>query len=55
MSDYIDKEFSAVAMNTGIVLCDKQQGAFIVLRSTTDLERLKDLLGTLEIIGKETP
>lgn len=53
MINLVDKhnprEFSAITANTGVILCDKQEGAFIVLRFAEDLERLKALLNTLEI------
>lgn len=45
-----DREYSAIASNNGIVLCDKQDGAFLVLRSAKDLENLKKLLDKLVAI-----
>ena len=49
---YEDREYTAIATNNGIVLCDKVEGAFIVLRSSVDLSRLKDLLNKLEAIER---
>ena len=43
------REFSAITADTGIVLCDKQTGSFLVLRYKEDLESLKALLNKLEI------
>jgi len=45
---YIE-QFSAVTTNKGIVLCDKVDGAFLVLRSVDDLERLRRLINSLAI------
>jgi len=45
-----DREYTALATDDGIVLCDKIDGAFIVLRSANDLEKLKELLNKIEII-----
>jgi hypothetical protein len=47
------REFSAISHDGGVVLCDKQSGAFLVLRFPEDLRRLKALLETLEL--KEGP
>ena len=44
------REYSAIACNAGVVLCDKQDGAFLVLRSATDLKRLKQLLNKISTI-----
>lgn len=43
------REFSLLAMSHGIVLCDREDGAFIVLRFAEDVERLKSLLDTVEV------
>jgi hypothetical protein len=46
---YDDREYSALATDKGVVLCDKQDGAFLVLRSLEDLENLKTLLNKIQI------
>jgi len=46
------REYSAMMSNAGVVLCDKQEGSFLVLRYASDLERLKKLLN--EITMAET-
>jgi hypothetical protein len=38
------REYTAMMNDSGIVLCDKQEGAFLVLRYPSDLENLKNLL-----------
>ena len=43
------REYTAFSHDGGIVLCDKQDGAFLVLRYAEDLERLKALLNTLTV------
>lgn len=43
------REYCAISHDGGIVLCDSQAGAFLVLRFPEDLERLKALLNTLEV------
>lgn len=50
---YEPREFSAISHDGGVVLCDKQSGAFLVLRFPEDLRRLTALLETLEV--KEGP
>ena len=47
------REFSAIVHSGGVVLCDKQEGAFIVLRFAEDVERLRDLLAKIEIKKSE--
>jgi hypothetical protein len=46
---YQPREFSAISTNTGIVLCDREEGAFIVLRFPEDVQRLRALLDTLDV------
>lgn len=46
---YEPREYAAFSSDGGIVLCDKQNGAFLVLRFPEDLERLKKLLAAIEI------
>ena len=41
------REYSAFAHSSGVVLCDKTDGAFLVLRFAEDLERLRALLETI--------
>ena len=43
------REYSAISSNKGVILCDRQEGAFLVLRFPQDLERLKALLETLQV------
>ena len=45
------REYSAISHDGGIVLCDKETGAFLVLRFPEDLARLKALLDTLVVVG----
>lgn len=47
------REYSAFSHDGGVVLCDKEGGAFLVLRFPEDLERLKALLATIEILPKQ--
>lgn len=51
---YEPREFSALSHDGGVVLCDKQTGAFLVLRFAEDLERLKTLLETVTILPRKT-
>lgn len=44
---YSPLEFSALATNNGVVLCEKQQGAFLVIRSAEDLIRLQSILNSI--------
>lgn len=47
---YSVKQFSAVQSEGGVIsLCTKQDGFFIALRYTEDLENLKKLLDSLTI------
>ncbi len=50
IKDYKDKEYTAIATDNGVVLCEKMSGAFLVLRSSTDLIRLKELLERIECL-----
>ncbi len=45
---YSPREYSLFTTNAGVVLCDNQDGAFLVLRFPEDLERLKALLATID-------
>jgi hypothetical protein len=47
---YTPREYSSIATNEGVILCDKQEGSFIVLRYPSDLERLKQLLDKIKIV-----
>ena len=57
MINIIDKHqprnYTAMMNDNGIVLCDKQEGAFLVLRYSSDLERLKDLLNKITMVESE--
>ena len=44
------REYTALMHNGGICLCDKQDGAFLVLRCASDLERLKELLDKITMV-----
>ena len=44
------REYTCMSSNGGVVLCDAKEGAFLVLRYSSDLEKLKDLLNKIEII-----
>ena len=46
---YSTKQFSALLHDGGAVLCDKELGAFLVLRSVDDLKNLKELLDSISI------
>jgi hypothetical protein len=45
---YEPREYTALSLSSGVVLCDRD-GAFIVLRFSEDVERLKKLLDSIEI------
>jgi hypothetical protein len=47
------REYTAMMHDGGIVLCDKQEGAFLLLRFASDLERLKELLGQITMVEAE--
>lgn len=42
--------FTAISLDDGVVLCDKERGAFITLRCAEDVENLKKLLNKIEIV-----
>ena len=44
------REYTALMSDNGVVLCDKQKGAFLVLRYPSDLERLKGLLEKITMV-----
>ena len=46
---YEPREYSAISSDNGVVLCDRETGAFLVLRYPEDLMRLRELLDTLEV------
>ena len=46
---HTDREYSALATDKGVVLCDKEGGAFLVLRSVKDLENLKTFLNNIQV------
>jgi hypothetical protein len=43
------REFSMILNDNGVILCDKNMGAFIVLRHSEDIVNLRKLLDTIEI------
>ena len=51
--NFVDKheprEYLSMSHDGGIVLCDKKEGSFIVLRYPSDITRLKELLDKIEI------
>lgn len=47
------REYSSVMSNNGVVLCDKLEGSFLVLRYASDLERLKELLDQITMVETE--
>lgn len=49
VKEHEPREYSAITCNKAIVLCDKQEGAFLVCRFPEDIERLRELLATIEI------
>lgn len=44
------KEFTALATDRGVVLCERDQGSFLTLQFKQDLENLKALLDKIEVI-----
>ena len=44
------REYSAMMSNAGIILCDKQEGSFLVLRFASDLQKLKELLDGITMV-----
>jgi len=44
------QEFSAIVSDKGVVLCEKNKGAFIVLRSPEEIRRLKSLLDSFSVV-----
>lgn len=51
---YEPQEFSLIATNGGVVVCEKQRGAFLVLRSPDDLKNLLKCLEEVMTIEKYT-
>jgi hypothetical protein len=47
---YPIREFTALALDKGVTLCTKRDGAFFTIRYTEELEALKELLNSIEII-----
>ena len=43
------REYTAWSHDGGTVLCDKQSGAFLLLRYPEDLIRLRELLDSIEV------
>jgi len=46
---YRPREYSLLIHNGGIALCDKQEGALMCFRFAEDVERLRELLATIDI------
>lgn len=53
VNKYMPKEYTSFCTNRGVILWDKQEGAFLVLRFKEDLENLKKLLDKIEVIDQE--
>jgi hypothetical protein len=51
---YAPREYTAFSHDGGVVLCDRQTGAFLVLRFAEDLERLKTLLDTVTVLPRQS-
>ena len=49
VKSYKPREYTTVITDHGIILCDKNEGAFLVLRFKEDIERLRDLLNSIVI------
>lgn len=49
IAEHKPREYSAFTTNAGVVLCDKQEGAFLTLRFPEDIVRLQALLNAIEI------
>lgn len=47
---YEPREYTAFMYDGGVCLCDKRDGAFLVLRYASDLERLKKLLDSIIMV-----
>ncbi len=43
------REYSLISHNGGIVICDKMDGAFLLMRFPEDVERLRALLATIDV------
>jgi len=54
MVNFVDKhaprEYSSLCTSNGVVLCDKVEGAFLVLRYQSDLDRLKELINKIKVV-----
>lgn len=46
------REYGAFVHSGGVVLCDRTEGAFLVLRFAEDLERLRVLLATITTLPR---
>ncbi len=47
---YPEKEYTSMVTPAGVVLCEKQTGSFLILRYSSDLERLRVLLNKITIV-----
>lgn len=50
---YEPREYTVFMHDGGVCLCDKRDGAFLVLRYASDLERLKKLLDSIIMVEGE--
>jgi hypothetical protein len=53
VKEHKPREYSLWSHSGGTVLCEKENGAFLVLRFTEDLVNLKKLLNEIEIVKVE--
>lgn len=49
VKEHTPRNFTSFITNSGVVLCDDQDGAFLCLRFPEDLARLRALLAEIEI------
>ena len=49
VENHTPREYSIISHSGGVVLCDKQEGAFLVLRFPEDVERLKETLNAIDV------
>ena len=43
------KKFSVISSNGGVILCERESGAFITLRYSEDVENLKKLINSITV------
>lgn len=49
VDEHKPRKFSFFTTDKGVVLCDGENGAFLVLRFTEELKSLKELLDKIEV------